>query len=101
MMLENVSRIPTPAALGFLACTKGTKAKINRRLNKFISWGKTRLVYPFERFYLEEHKAPRAEKRYRLATRNSLQTTYAIVRIKNGTTVLEDVLIDGHSIVEE
>lgn len=77
------------------------KTEISNRKAIFLSRRNTRLVYPFERFFMEEHKAPRAEERYREAIRDSSKITYALVRIKNGTTVLEDVLIDGHSIRED
>jgi uncharacterized membrane-anchored protein len=60
-----------------------------------------RISYPFERFYMEESKAPGAEKLYQDVNRNdSSQTAYAIVRIKNGKPALEAVMIDDRSIVE-
>jgi len=56
------------------------------------------LDYPFDRFYLEETKAPEAERVYRESLRNANQETYALVSIKDGEAVLKDVLIDGASI---
>jgi uncharacterized membrane-anchored protein len=56
--------------------------------------------YPFDRFYLEESKAPIAEELYVDSQQDSLKTTWAIVKIKDGNAVLEDVMIDGVSIVE-
>lgn len=61
------------------------------------------IKYPFDRFYLEESKASDAEKIYweRQTDQNdSTQTAYALVRIKNGQAVLEDVLINDRSIVD-
>jgi uncharacterized membrane-anchored protein len=59
------------------------------------------VVYPFERFYLEESKALEAEHVYRDVNRNdSSQTAYALVRIKNGKPALEDVMINDRSIVD-
>ncbi|PSR12529.1 MAG: hypothetical protein DA408_13380 [Bacteroidetes bacterium] len=58
------------------------------------------LRYPFERFYLEEHRAPAAEDRYREALRDSTQNVYALVRIRGGLAVLEDVVINGVSITK-
>jgi len=59
------------------------------------------LNYPFDRFYLEESKAPEAERRYNEAVRDSLQEAYALVKIRKGIVVLEDVVVNGVSIVDE
>ena len=56
--------------------------------------------YPFNRYYMEESKAYEAEVVYRDAQRDGLQTTYALVSIKNGAAVLKDVLINEVSIRE-
>lgn len=56
--------------------------------------------YPFERYYMEEFKAPEAEIVYNETLSDSNKTTYAIVKIKAGDAVLEDVMIDGISIKE-
>ena len=58
------------------------------------------LRYPFDRFYMEESKAPKAEKAYRNVRQDSTQTAYAIVCIKNGEAVLTDVMINDVSIKE-
>lgn len=54
--------------------------------------------YPFDKFFMEESKAPAAEKLYAEATQDSARVVYAIVNIHNGNGVLEDVMIDGQSI---
>jgi uncharacterized membrane-anchored protein len=56
--------------------------------------------YPFERFYMDEHKAPIAEDLYFKSQRNSPKTSWAVVKVKNGESVLEDVMIDGVSILD-
>lgn len=56
--------------------------------------------YPFERYYMEESKAPEAEKIYVQSSRDSTQITYALVSIKDGESVLKDVIIGGTSIKE-
>lgn len=56
--------------------------------------------FPFERFYMEESKALPAEKMYNSMQRDASKTTYALVSVKNGQSVLRDVLIDGVSIGE-
>lgn len=58
------------------------------------------LEFPFERFYMEESKAMAAEMLYRKSLSDSLQSAYALVRIKDGDAVLEDVVLNGVSISE-
>ena len=51
---------------------------------------------PFDRFYMDEKKAPRAE---RIARDASLENNcWVEVRIFNGKAVIEDVLIEGESL---
>ncbi len=50
--------------------------------------------YPFDEFYMDEFKAPKAESIYREANRDSLNRTYALVKIWKGDAVIEDVLIN-------
>ena len=54
--------------------------------------------YPFERYYMEETKAPDAEIAYRESARDTSQNTYALVSIKKGQAVLKDVFINETSI---
>lgn len=51
--------------------------------------------YPFNRFYMEESKAYHAELAYNESARDSNQTTYALVSIRNGDAVIKDVIING------
>lgn len=51
--------------------------------------------YPFTRFYMEESKAQPAEDLYRKIVRDTSQTTYAVVMIKDGVGVIKDVMING------
>lgn len=67
---------------------------ISRRSNQLT------LDFPFNRFYMEEFKAYDAELSYRESQLDSSKQTYALVRIKNGEAVLQDVLIDGVPIKE-
>ncbi len=72
------------------------KATINR------VWGKNPVQvsvrYPFERFYMEESKAPKAEAMFRDLWRDSSTTVYGLVVVHQGAAALEDVLVDGVSI---
>ncbi|KAF0130083.1 MAG: hypothetical protein FD155_1869 [Bacteroidetes bacterium] len=61
---------------------------------------KLTIFYPFNRYYMEESKALKAEQTYIYAQIDTNQITYALVRIKDGDAVLKDVLIDGISIRE-
>ncbi len=56
--------------------------------------------YPFDRFYMEESKAYPAEEIYRKYVSDPDSHTYAIVKVKEGQAVLEDVRINGQSIRE-
>ena len=61
---------------------------------------KLSIEYPFDRFYMEESKAYDAELTYKRALPDTSQVTYALVNIKNGESVLKDVMINGISIRE-
>jgi len=67
-------------------------------------WGKdpvqVRIKYPFERFYMEETKAPRAEAIFRDLWNDATTMVYGVVVINEGKAALEDVLVDGVSIKE-
>ena len=56
--------------------------------------------YPFDRFYMEEFKAPAAETVYTEATRDSNQVAHALVMIRKGDAVVTDIFIDDVSIKE-
>ena len=58
------------------------------------------LRLPFNRYYMEEFKAPAAEQAYRDARRDAEKRGYALVAIKEGKAVLKDVLIEGVPIKE-
>ncbi len=54
-----------------------------------------RVRLPFNRYYMNEHKAPEAERIFFTELINPDTETVALVSIKNGTPVLKAVLIDG------
>ncbi len=89
--IENLSKVPPEEHIDYV------KAKIGyvRAQNDtaFIT-----INYPFKRYYMEEFKAPEAEKIYADAQVNSSITAYALVKINEGEAVLTDVIIDGTSI---
>lgn len=54
--------------------------------------------FPFDRFYMNEYKAPKAEETYNSSVRDSAKNVYALVAVKNGEAIIKDVMIDGVSI---
>jgi uncharacterized membrane-anchored protein len=55
---------------------------------------------PFDRFYLEESKALKAEELHRAAQRDSVQLAYALVSIGAGHAVIKDVIINDKPILD-
>ena len=57
---------------------------------------------PFDRYYMEETKAPEAERAYWANNRrgSTNQSTYALVRVRNGYAALENVIVAGKPIAE-
>lgn len=71
-------------------------AKVTGNHNGVVSF-----ELPFNRFYMEETKAKDAELAYTEINRDSLkQSVYAEVHVKEGRSVLKDVIIDGVPIQE-
>lgn len=58
------------------------------------------IKYPFDRYYMEESKTNDAERIYREAQIDTNQVMYALVSIKEGESVLKDVIINGVSLKE-
>ena len=56
--------------------------------------------YPFDRYYMNEIKAPKAETAYRENNSEAKDNVYAQIAIKNGIGVVKDVIIDNKSIKE-
>jgi len=55
---------------------------------------------PFSRFYMNDKKAPEAERAYRTRARTEERDAYIAVRLKGGIGVIEDLYIDGKEIDE-
>lgn len=58
------------------------------------------LDYPFDEFYMEEFKAPRAEEAYRASNIDTTQKTYAVVSLLNGEAAIKDVMINEKPILQ-
>jgi len=50
---------------------------------------------PFDRYYMNEKKAPEAERAYWQNNRGTNRNTFALVKILNGMAVTEGLYIDG------
>jgi len=58
------------------------------------------LRLPFDRFYMEESMAPQAEIELTAMNRTDTLPTYAVVKIRKGNAVLEDVKVDDISLID-
>lgn len=96
-------------SLGFAELVEVSKAPTNSENDYVIAkarrqYKNSKRVYfnlPFNRFYMEESKAKPAEDAYRMAQRDTVpNNTYALVYVKEGEAVLEDVLINEMSIAD-
>lgn len=67
-------------------------------VNSYNKVPQVNIAFPFDRFYMEETKAPLAEKQYLESLRDTNNVTFALVKIKEGTAVLEDVMINNISL---
>jgi len=60
--------------------------------------GAVGLQLPFDRFYMEESKAPAAEAAYWAHNKRGAQDAYIVVRVLDGAGVIEDLYVGGKSI---
>lgn len=81
---------------------EATKDYIKTTVN-YVDYENKRKIYvdwPFNRFYMEESKAPLAEEAYNTLRVDSSIISYALVRVKNGDAVLQNVYVDNKPIDE-
>jgi uncharacterized membrane-anchored protein len=62
--------------------------------------GRVHIEFPFERFYLNEHKAAAAEKAYAEHSGRKATPAYGLVAVKDGHAVLKDVYIENVPVIE-
>ena len=65
-----------------------------------VNGAEVEIACPFDRFYMEESKAPQAETIFRQSFSDLSQQTVAIVHILEGEAVLKDVQIGGVSLTQ-
>lgn len=63
-----------------------------------VAENKISLNFPFDKLYMNEYKALNAEEAYRQSNQKIQNNSCAVVAIKQGKSVLIDVLIDGVSV---
>ena len=106
---EKVYALLTTDSLGFAKIETLSKVKptnsnlyLKVKINYFNYDNDNRVTVqlPFNRFYMNEHKAQKAEDLYRQSAQNTQNTTCAIVALLDGDAVIKDVLIDGIPIKE-
>ncbi len=56
------------------------------------------ISYPFDRFYVNEYKAAKAERIYNESSDDVKKEAYAVVLLKEGEGVISDVMVDNISI---
>ncbi|OGV34412.1 MAG: hypothetical protein A2020_05050 [Lentisphaerae bacterium GWF2_45_14] len=67
---------------------------------KWADGGEIRVQIGFDRYYMNEEKAPEAERRYNARRSKDASPSWVSVRILNGTAVIEDLFINGVSVNE-
>jgi uncharacterized membrane-anchored protein len=75
--------------------TNFVKAKIASIYEKTIT-----INYSFDRFYMEETKAPKAEQVYNESLADSTTITFGLVAVKDGNAILKDIIINDTSITK-
>ena len=50
---------------------------------------------PFDRYYMDEYKAPETEQAYRQRVASGDQDTFVTIRVLDGTAVLEELYVGG------
>ena len=103
---ETVYALIEKDSVGFATITRLSRSEPDGDNNyiaatvHYYSQGIVTLNLPFERFYMEESKAPEAEIAYNDYAGKEQKPAYAIVAVKNGHSVLKDVIVDDIPIRE-
>ena len=75
----------------------------NNYLNAKVSYVSSKTLYfnyAFDRYYMNENDAPKAETAYRKNSSRENRNAYVTVRVLNGAAVIENLYIDGKLIEE-
>lgn len=66
------------------------KVKVNYQNGHIVTFR-----YPFEKYFIDEEKASKAEQLYREYNNSAQKNSYLIVRVKNGKAVVEELILGG------
>ena len=88
--IENAYREKPDTELDYVSATIGYSFRFDTN--------QVAVTLPFDRYYMDEGKAQGAEDIYWDLMRDSTRTIYAIVAIKDGESVLKDVMVNDESI---
>lgn len=78
---------------------KSTSNYVKVKVSTVFNENGINIEFPFNRYYMEETKAPQAEKMLRQRNTDTIPNlTYSIVRIKDGKSALEKVMVNEKSI---
>lgn len=96
------------ATLGVPAVAKPTGGHYLQARVQWVNGGEIGLRLPFDRYYMDEHAAPEAERRYWEASRprgtteaeDPRKPAFVTVRVRDGYAVLEELYIDGRPVRE-
>ncbi|MFV8340788.1 GDYXXLXY domain-containing protein [Flavobacterium sp. XS2P39] len=77
---------------------KNSESYLKLKIGFALNNDKIAIDFPFNRFYMNEKSAPKAEKIYQEFSMKKKNETYAVVAVKNGESVLKDIRINEVSI---
>jgi uncharacterized membrane-anchored protein len=87
--IKSITKVKPESNIDFI------KAKVT-----YSNDGSVSIDYPFKRYYLEESIAPKVEKLYSDALRDTNKLSFLIVNAIDGNAVVNDLIINGKSIKE-
>jgi uncharacterized membrane-anchored protein len=64
----------------------------------YVTGSVVQLRLPFDRYYMEESRAPAAERAYQEHSHAASRNTYITVRVLDGTSAVENLWIEGISV---
>lgn len=91
---------------GFAKLGKATRERpdgvdyIKARIAYVSGGSQVQLELPFDRYYMNEKKAPAAERVYWERARDTNSTAYAVVKVLDGMAVTEGLFVDGVHILD-
>jgi uncharacterized membrane-anchored protein len=85
---------------GVLKTRVNFMTKFNRQNGQESHANYVHFKFPFERFYLEESKAPEAEQVAWRTDTTHVHTFYAVVKIKDGLAAIQDVMVNDRSLAD-